>query len=423
MVHIIAQLRDLHNLFRHPLYLNSFYILLTYLSSAFFGFIFWIAAAKMYTPQEVGIATALISSMSLIVLLAKVGLDFSIIRYFPARDKSVVYSTSIVITTLFSLIFGLIFILGVDLFSPELKDIYTLESAGLLFIFIIANATANLAGIAFVALRRSEYYLLQNLLAGSKILFLFPLAYLGAFGIFGSVGISFILTAVFSSLLIAKSGIKHSFRVDRGFIAGSFHFSLGNYLVGLFQTAPNLVLPIMVLNILGADAAAYYYIAFSVAFILFIVPNAISTSLFVEGSNGESLRQSTIRSSIAIYALLIPAVVILYFSGDIILGLIGKEYAANGFELFRVMIFTSLVLPVTYIYSAVKRVQNGVRDLVLLNGVVFASLILLAQTCTTAYGIVKIGYAWVISYAVGVLLIGLGTLWERIATAGTGSHV
>jgi O-antigen/teichoic acid export membrane protein len=312
----------------------------------------------------------------------------------------------------------LIFILGADLFSPELKDIYTLESAGLLLIFIIANAIANLAGIAFVALRHSEYYLIQNLLAGSKILLLLPLAYLGAFGIFGSVGISFILTTVFSSLLIVKSGIKHSFSVDKKFLAESFRFSLGNYLVGFFQTAPNLILPIMVLNILGADAAAYYYIAFSVAFILFIIPNAISTSLFVEGSNGGSLRQSTIRSSIAIYALLIPAVIILYFFGDVVLGLIGEEYAANGFELFRVMIFTSLFLPVAYVYSAVKRVQNRVRELVLLNGLIFALLVGLAHICMVNYGIVGIGYAWVISYVISVLVIGIDTLTKRISLTG-----
>lgn len=417
------QLKDFYYGFKNPLYLNSFYILLTNISSALFGFVFWIIAAKLYTPQEVGIATALISSMSLIVLVAKVGLDFSIIRYFPVRDKSAVYNTSIVITTLSSLIFGLIFILGADLFSPELKEIYTLGSVGLLLIFIIANTTANLAGIAFVALRRSDYYLIQNLLTGSKILLLFPLMYLGAFGIFGSVGLSFILTTIFSSLLIMKSGIRHSFNVDKEFLAESSRFSLGNYLIGLFQTAPNLILPIMVLNILGADAAAYYYIAFSVAFILFIVPNAISTSLFVEGSNGESLRLSTIRSLIAIYALLIPAVIILYSSGDVVLGIIGKEYATNGFELFQVMIFTSLVLPMTYIYSAVKRVQNRVRELVLLNGLIFALLVGLAHICMINYGIVGIGYAWVISYAVGVLLIGLDALWKRNTQTDTQSHI
>lgn len=415
MIHALVRLKDFHYWFKDPLYLNSFYILLTYASSALFGFIFWIIAARMYTPKEVGIATVLISSMSLIVLLSKIGLDFSIIRYFPTSDKSMVYNTSIAVTTFFSLIFGLIFILGVDVFSPELKTIYNLESVGFFLLFLVVNSVTNLAGIAFVALRRSKYYFIQNLFVGSRIFFLFPLAFLGAFGIFGSAGISFIIASIFSFLILGKLGINQSVSVDKEYLANSFHFSLGNYLVGISQTAPNLILPIMVLNILGADAAAYYYIAFSVAFVLFIVPNAISTSLFVEGSNGEALRSNTIKSSIAIYALLIPAVIVLYFFGDVVLGFIGKAYSENGFELLRIMIFTSLVLPIVYVYSAVKRVQNKVRELVLLNGFIFVSLITLAYICMINYGINGIGYAWVLSYILGVLLILIILILKRIS--------
>ena len=53
------------------------------------------------------------------------------------------------------------------------------------------------------------------------------------------------------------------------------------------MAAPNLILPIMVLNVLGAEQAAYYYIAYAIAALLFMIPGAISTSLFVEGSHGE----------------------------------------------------------------------------------------------------------------------------------------
>ena len=48
-----------------------------------------------------------------------------------------------------------------------------------------------------------------------------------------------------------------------------------------------MILPIMVLNVLGAEQAAYYYIAYAIAALLFMIPSAISMSLFVEGSHGE----------------------------------------------------------------------------------------------------------------------------------------
>ena len=93
-----------------PLYKNSFFIMLTSISNAGFGFFFWMLAAKLYPKEDVGIATALISSMALLVLLSRFGLDQSLIRFFPERDKGSVFSTSVAITTFFAVLFGIIFI-------------------------------------------------------------------------------------------------------------------------------------------------------------------------------------------------------------------------------------------------------------------------------------------------------------------------
>jgi len=65
------------------------------------------------------------------------------------------------------------------------------------------------------------------------------------------------------------------------------------------MTAPNMILPIMVLNVLGAEQAAYYYIAYAIAALLFMIPNAISMSLFVEGSHGSFRRRLCCMSAAA----------------------------------------------------------------------------------------------------------------------------
>ena len=90
---------ELKEYLRDPLYKNSFFIMLTSISNAGFGFFFWMLAAKLYPKKDVGIATALISSMALLVLLSRLGLDQSLIRFFPERDKSSVFGTSAVIRT------------------------------------------------------------------------------------------------------------------------------------------------------------------------------------------------------------------------------------------------------------------------------------------------------------------------------------
>ena len=131
---------------RDPLYSNSLYMMLTTVFTAFAGFIFWMIAAKFYTPEDVGIATAIISTISLIILFSRFGLDFSIIRFFPDRDKSKVFCTSTIITTAFGLFFGIIFILGIDFFAPELYILKSPINAVIYLTIIFLNSFTIFAG-------------------------------------------------------------------------------------------------------------------------------------------------------------------------------------------------------------------------------------------------------------------------------------
>lgn len=404
--------KELKQHLKDPLYKNSFYIMLTSITSAEFGFVFWIIAAKLYSAEEVGIATALISSMALLVLLTRFGLDQSIIRFFPENDKSKIFSTAIIITTIFVIIFGAIFIIGVDILSPELQLLKSPTTALLFVIFLAASSIGSLTGISFIALRKAGFYFLQSLIMGSRVFFIFPLVFLGAVGIFGAVGVSFILAITVSLAIMIKSGIKPSFKVDKRFLDEAFHFSAGNYLTNLFITAPNTILPIMVLNVIGAEKTAYYYIAFAIASLLFMIPIAVSMSLFVEGSHGEALKKTTIKSLFAIFLLLIPAITLFYFAGGWLLELIGKDYAAQGFELLKIMVIASIFVAVNYIYFSIKRIQKDVTTLVLLSGLIFGLLIGLSYPFMLRFGIVGVGYAWVASYALGAVIIGI-MVWRN----------
>ena len=399
--------KELKQHLNDPLYKNSFYIMLTSITSAEFGFVFWILAAKLYEPADVGIATALISSMALLVLVSRFGLDFSIIRFFPENDKSTVFSTSALITTIFVILFGAMFILGIDVFSPELQLLKLPQNALLFVLFLAASSLIALTGISFVALRKAKFYFLQSVLVGSRVIFLIPLVSLGAIGIFGAVGISFILAILVSLFFLIKEGLRPAFIFDKSFLNHAFHFSAGNYLASLFITAPNSILPLIVLNLIGSEETAYYYIAFAIASLLFMIPNAVTMSLFVEGSHGEALKRTTIKALRAIFSLLIPAILILYFAGSWVLGLIGTDYSAHGLELLRIMVLASLFLAVTFIYYSIKRIQKDVKGLVVLSGLIFALLTGLSYLFMLHFGIVGVGYAWIASYGIGAVIVGL----------------
>lgn len=398
---------------KDPLFKNSFFIILTSISGAGFGFIFWMLAAKLSSAEDVGIATALISSMTLIILISKFGLDFSIIRFCPTSDKSRIFSTSIIVTTIFSLIFGLVFITGVDIFSPGLYLLKSPQNIALFLISLAANSIAQLTANSFIAIRKAGCQFIQSIIVGSRVIFLFPLVTFGAMGIFNAIGISAVLAVAVTLFLLMKSGVRPVPVIDRSFLNESFNFSAGNYLYSLFMAGPNMIMPIMVLNMLGAEQAAYFYIAFAIASLLFTVPIAISMSLFVEGSYGKELKKTVIKSLFATFAVLLPAAVALYFGGAWVLGITGKDYAIGGLEVLRVMVVSSLFMGVNQVYFAIKRIQKDLSSVIVLSGIISGLLIGLGYIFMPIFGVIGVGYAWIVGNGIGSICVGIMAWKEK----------
>jgi O-antigen/teichoic acid export membrane protein len=248
---------------------------------------------------------------------------------------------------------------------------------------------------------------------GSRILFLTLLIALGALGIFGAVGLSLILALVSAIFLLARSGIKTQLVIDREFLSDTFHFSAGNYFAGLFIAAPTMVLPIMVLNMLGAEQAAYYFIAYAIAALLFMIPNAVGTSLFVEGSHGEVLRNIVKRSLLAVFLLLIPAALLLYMLGGWMMGLVGPAYAVGGVGVLRVMIAASFFVALNVMFFSIKRIQQDIGPLILLSGFIFTLLVGSGYVFMNMFGVVGVGYAWMLSHGIGSIVVGVLLLKEK----------
>ena len=170
--------------------------------------------------------------------------------------------------------------------------------------------------------------------------------------------------------------------------------------------APTLILPLLILNLLGGAEAAKYYIAFAIGNLVLIVPSALSTSLFVEGSHGESLRKNVIKAGMGICAFLIPAATFIYLFGDLLLGLFGGDYL-EAFELLRILVLSSFFVAVYSLFIPIQNVRMRVESIVKLNFIRFLLLLGLSYVFVLEFGIVGVGYAWIITYG----LMGLGIVW------------
>lgn len=374
--------------------------------SGLIGFLYWIIAAKYYSQDAVGINTALISAMNLIVLLSYLGLDQSIIRFFPDGNKFNIFLTSIIVIIISTLILGIIFIIGINFWSPNLAVVKNFAFPFLiaLLAFSLTQPTAQ----TFIALRKSQYYLYQNIFLGLRLVLIF-IPFLGEFGIVISFGISAIIATIISFYYIYKLDLKKPDKsklilIDWSYLKKSFRFSIGNYFLIILLTAPSYLLPLIVLNVLGSVQTASYYISYTIGSVLFMISAAFSTSLFVEGSHGESLKLNAIKSLKAIFIVLSPLAAILYCFGGLFLSLIGKNYL-YGTDLLRSIVISSFFYSICMVFLSIRRIQRKITDLLIVSGIIFVLIISLSYYFMLNYGINGVGYALIISYLVATVFI------------------
>jgi O-antigen/teichoic acid export membrane protein len=315
-----------------------------------------------------------------------------------------VLGTAIIVPTAVALGAGAVFIAAVDVIAPELVIVRTV--APLYLVFLGAYSITWVLEGAFNAIRKSEYYFILNLLYGSRILFLFPLVFLGAMGIFSSFGLSFVLGLILAFILLARCSIRPALGIDRAFLREAWQFSAGAYIAGMLMSAPNMVIPIMVLHVLGAESTANYYITYAIVSILFMIPYAFTTSLFVEGSHGGEMKKSVFRTLASMFALLIPAIIGLSLFGEQILNLIGKDYV-EGITLLRVLALSAVFVSICQTFISIAKVRNDIRSLIIISGFVSVALLGLGYTLMLHFGLIGMGYAWFATYAVGTLLTGV----------------
>ncbi|MGI5970633.1 MAG: lipopolysaccharide biosynthesis protein [Oscillospiraceae bacterium] len=406
-------------IFHDHLYRNSVFMVLGRLLNVTSGFLFWLIAASLYSIAYVGNATALISSLGLVMIFSRLGFDISLVRFIDS-DKSRAFNTSLAITTAASVVISILYVLLVKLIQPSL--VFNLFS-GLMFVLAaVFNSITLITGNMFLALRKGQHYLLQTLLTSVRLILLFPLAALKDFGIFLSLGTCYVLSSVVSLYLLRKE-IKISFTgADSSYLKKSISFSVKNYLSGILNEAPILLLPILVLNLIGREAAAKYYIAMSLGNLVLIIPHALSFSLFVEGSRGQPLKQNVVKACLSAFLFLIPLSAFIGLCGKYILNFLSAEYA-GAYTMLLLITFSSFFVFIYLLYSTVQNIRLRVGTNIIISAVRF--VLIIAGSCLLApgYKINGVGYAWLMAHVILSLIIAsafikteAGKLIKRIAS-------
>lgn len=387
---------------KSSLYKNSFFLMATTVVMAGLGFFFWMVVARFYTEAEVGWGAAIISSMTLLARLSTLGFGNALVRFLPKAEKPVdIINSCFTLSGIVALALAAIFIIGIDLWSPALGFIQrTPLFAAAFACFVVLWVLSGLVDHIFIAKRRAEFALAKGaIFALLKIpLPILLVLFYHTFGIAAAWGIA-VGVAVAFSLFFLLPRVQTRYwpvpKLNLRAISKMWGYSTGSYLASLFISAPALILPIMVVNIIGAEHNAYFYMAWTIASLLSAIPFAVSQSLFAEGAHLEDRLEVNVQRAFKfVFLLLVPAVALLFLLGNWILSLFGDNYSTNGLTLLWILGSSSLLIGVIDIYKSILRVKDRIRELTIISGFTAMAVLLGSYFIIPLTGIVGIGYIW-----------------------------
>jgi O-antigen/teichoic acid export membrane protein len=362
--------------------------------------------------------------MSLLVMISALGLDYAMIRFLPNEaDSAAIINTTLTIGASVALALSVAFLAGVGIWAPSLQPLRQDALAAASFIVgTVCMVITTLLNAVFLARMRSGFVLAQSAVFGTtKVLLAVALAtaaagltvLVGAWAAGTTVAIAF---GMFWFLRRTDGpGYRPQLRVQWSALRRMTLFAVTNYLSAVLAAAPLYVMPLLVLNMLGPEANAYFYVASSISGLLAMAPTAVSMTLFAYGSRDNNLPIAQVVEGIRLsLGLLVPAIITIFLLGGKLLLLFGRAYSEAATQLLWLLSLATLPMTLNVAYFSVRRVQHRLADVVL--GLAWILIVTLGfgAALLPHTGLIGVGFVWLAAQtSVAVtLVLRYGRYWS-----------
>jgi len=339
------------------------------------GFVYWWIAARHFSPEAIGIASACISAMMLLGSFCVLGLGTLLITELPRQpgQEASLISTALLVVGLVGGGTGLAFAL---LAPYAIAGFQPLRASGLhSFIFAVGvslNAITLVLDQALIGLLRGSLQLWRNTLFA--IIKLVTLFWVGSW-LSQDIGIAlYAMWAISSSIsmlvlivpiALKKKGVKR-YVPQWGLLRKLGGAAIQHHLLNLTLQFPTQVLPLLVTALLSAKMNAWFYVSWMIVSFVFIVPGALTTVLHAMNSAQQSTLAHKARVTIGLAVLTsILTNVVLQFGTTQVLGIFGSSYAENAAWCLRILALAAFPLIIKNHYISICRIQDRVGGAVL----------------------------------------------------------
>jgi O-antigen/teichoic acid export membrane protein len=336
------------------------------------GVVFWVLAARLYTPVQIGMASAFLAPSTFLSVAFLLGANHGILRFSHQIEKNP--------RLLFSVLWfgaiagalggglGIVICMDARWVDPLAGSI---PISVLAYIILVSSGTIwTIVEAALVSLRAPwRVYIRSLIFALARITVLIPFAFLGEMGLVLAFSLSMGIASIVSVDLLRrqlKPTRSDFFGLTHPMLKEVLSFALPNHVVTLIATIPGMVLPILGLRLLGAEINGYFSLAWTVASMIRMVLTAGSSSLLAEGARNPDLLGIRIHRSmnfllvltglLALPMVLIPRIVMIPFGGNY------AEANAIALPLFALSILPSVGI---IVFIARERIYNRIRYILL----------------------------------------------------------
>lgn len=403
---------------------GSLWLIVSLATWALGAFLFWLIAARVADPDAVGRASALFSSLLAVVALTGLGLPVTLSRFArtEADDADGLFAWAVATSTAFAAIGATVFfVVAPESLTAPLTDhgpvaawfVYTGAVAG--------TAIAALTDVRLMTLRRWRWVFIRVAAVNvTRIVFLIAAPADDAFVLFLLAALIPAASGAAAAGVLQCVGVGGRLLPLPSSLRPAARYTAVNYVGDLAIHAPLMVLPVIVLLSVEPSVNAAFYIAWSVAAVVFLVPQAIAQALLVEGGRDGSSLSSQVRAALAAgLALTVVASVGARVFDHAVVWAYGSDYEATA-RLLPSLVGASIAWVFTSIALAHARVRKAGGSVLLITGVFAVTVLLPAAFATPVHGIDGAARAWLLGniatslVATFVLTRALG--WRALAT-------
>lgn len=419
----------------NSLHTNANALIASTVATSAAGLVFWALAARWLPADAVGIGTALVSALTLLANLATLGLRNGVVRFLPSAGASTrrLIAGCYLACGSAAVLLSVVFLIGQPFWAGHLG--FLRDNALTVCVFTASTVVWVLFVLqddVLVGLRKSIWVPGENVAYAIAKIAILPVLTVGATW---AVLAATVLPAVVATLAVtvlllrltrpSAVGSSVGTRVSVGQL---IRFAAADQTAWLISACTTPVLTLIVLEVQGPEASAYFYMANMIGYSLYLITSNIGSALVAESVHDPVHAASLTRAALVhSLRLVVPLAVGGVLVGPFVLRVFGEEYADHAGLALQLIILSALPQTIIGISFSTARVRRELSTVVVTNLFLAATIWGGSWFTLQWWGVTGVGATIFVAQslaAVGLIVFGRtgltpGSLTPASLTAGS----